>query len=94
MDKNALGRLARLNQIRLNDAQRDDVLAFFAKREEERALLNAADASHIEPMVQVTPSEITLREDVVEQPFSREELMAQAPDTDAGYFCVPRVIEG
>ena len=93
MNKDALGHLEKLNQIKLNDVQKDDVLAFFAKREEELAFLDAIDTSNTEPMVHVFLKEIELREDEIKQDFSREALQAQAPTTDDGYWCVPRVIE-
>ncbi|MBQ3014752.1 MAG: Asp-tRNA(Asn)/Glu-tRNA(Gln) amidotransferase subunit GatC [Clostridia bacterium] len=93
MNKVALARLEQLNQIKLTDAQREDILSFFAKRQDDVAFLEKIDTSNVEPMVQVMPTALSLREDAQEQPFSREELLAQAPATDAGYFCVPRVIE-
>jgi len=30
---------------------------------------------------------------VASQPFSRDDLQAGAPETEEGYWCVPRVIE-
>ena len=93
MEKRALGRLEMLNQLKLNDAQKNDVLAFFAKREEDVVSLDTIDTTEVEPMVHVIPTVIDLHEDFIEQPFAREELQAQAPQTDTGYFCVPRVIE-
>ena len=93
MNKEALKGLEILNQIKLDDVQREDVLSFFAEREEEMARLNAVNTNGVEPMVQAIPAKIELREDVVETVYSRQELQAQAPQTDAGYFCVPRVIE-
>ena len=93
MNKEALKGLEVLNQIRLNDVQKEDVLSFFAKREEDEAFLNAVNTNGVEPMVQAIPAKIELREDEIRQAFSREELQAQAPQTDRGYFCVPRVIE-
>ena len=93
MNKVALARLEQLNQIKLDDVQREDVLSFFAKREEDVATLNTVNTSAVQPMVHVLPDVLSLREDTVEQPFLREELLAQAPTADAGYFCVPRVIE-
>lgn len=93
MNKETLKNLEILNQIKLDDVQREDVLSFFAKREEDEAFLNAVNTNGVEPMVQAIPAMIELREDEIEQPFSRQELQSQAPQTDAGYFCVPRVIE-
>ena len=93
MNKIELERLELLNQIKLTDAQKDDVLSFFAKREEDVAMLHAINTSDVVPMVHIMPVSLSLREDAVEHPFLREELLAQAPQTDGGYFCVPRVIE-
>ena len=93
MDKKALARLEQLNQIKLDEAQRDDVLSFFEKREEDLATLDAIDTANVEPMVHVIPTQIALREDVIEQSVGRTEVQAQAPVIDAGYFCVPRVID-
>ncbi len=93
MNKDTLARLELLNQIKLDDVQKEDVLSFFAKREEDLAVLDAIDTSSIEPMVHAMPAAIALREDIIEQSFTRDELQAQAPDVDAGYFCVPRVME-
>jgi aspartyl/glutamyl-tRNA(Asn/Gln) amidotransferase C subunit len=93
MNKEALKGLEVLNQIKLNDVQKEDVLSFFAKREEDEAFLNAVKTNGVEPMVQAIPATIELREDEIRRDFSPEDLQAQAPQTDRGYFCVPRVIE-
>ena len=93
MNKEALKGLEILNQIKLDDVQREDVLSFFAEREEEMARLNAVNTNGVEPMVQVIPAKIELREDEIRKDFSPEALQAQAPQTDRGYFCVPHVIE-
>ena len=92
MEKNALERLEMLNQLKLNDAQKEDVLSFFAKREAEISALDEIDTSKAEPMVHVTSTILALREDAIEKPFSRKELQKGAP-TDGVYWCVPRVIE-
>ena len=93
MNKEALKGLEILNQIKLDDVQREDVLSFFAKREEDEAFLNAVNTNGVEPMVQAIPAMIELREDEIKKDFSPEALQAQTPQTDRGYFCVPRVIE-
>ena len=93
MNKESLARLEVLNQIRLSEAQKDDVLAFFAKREVDLVSLDQIDTSQTEPMVHIASDTIALREDAVIDSFSRQTLQAQSPMADAGYFCVPRVIE-
>ena len=93
MDRETLRRLEMLNQLRLTNAQKDDVIAFFAAREADAASLEAIDTADVERMVHVMPILTVVREDVVSQPYSREDLQRGAPETDEGYWCVPRVVE-
>ena len=93
MERDTLRRLAMLNQLSLTEAQKDDVISFFAKRDAELSTINAIDTENVERMVHVMPIMTVVREDVVSQPFAREDLQAGAPETDEGYWCVPRVVE-
>ncbi len=93
MERDTLRRLCLLNQLSLTDAQKDDVISFFDERDADTAALNAIDTENVERMVHVMPVNTVVREDVVSQPFSREALQESAPDTDEGYWCVPRVLE-
>lgn len=82
-----------LNQLSLTEEQKSSVLAFFDERNKELDALDAIDTSKVERMVHVMPIMTVVREDVANQPFSREELQQSAPQTDKGYWCVPRVVE-
>lgn len=93
MDRETLRRLELLNQLRLTESQKENVLSFFEKREEELSLLDAIDTQETERMVHVRPVMTVVREDVVSQTFTREQLQQGAVDTDEGYWCVPRVLE-
>ena len=93
MDRETLRRLEMLNQLSLTEAQKDDVIAFFAKRENDLMALEKIDTTNVERMVHVMPILTVVRDDVVSQPFSREALQTGAPETDQGYWCVPRVVE-
>lgn len=93
MDRETLRRLGLLNQLSLTESERDDVIAFFDAREKDAATLETIDTSDVERMVHVMPIMTVVREDVVSQPFSREDLQRGAPETDEGYWCVPRVLE-
>ncbi len=93
MERETLRRLCLLNQLSLTEAQKDDVIRFFAERDADTATLAALDTEHVERMVHVMPILTVVREDVASQPFSREALQAGAPETDEGYWCVPRVLE-
>ncbi len=93
MDRETLRKLELLNQLRLSEAQKEEMISFFANRDADTAALNAIDTDNTERMVHVLPVLTVVREDTVNQPFSREDLQAGAPDTDEGYWCVPRVLE-
>jgi aspartyl-tRNA(Asn)/glutamyl-tRNA(Gln) amidotransferase subunit C len=56
------------------------------------ARLSALDTSAIEPTSHVGSGSHTLRDDVLVPPLSREEALANAPESDRGYFKVPKVI--
>ena len=93
MDREILRRLELLNQLRLTEDEKEETLAFFAEREAEMAALDAIDTAEVERMVHVMPILTVVREDVVIKTFEREDLQAGAPETDEGYWCVPRVVE-
>ena len=93
MDKETLRKLEMLNQLSLTEAQKDGVINFINDRENDAKELDAIDTETVERMVHVMPILTVVREDVVIQNFSREELQQDAPETDEGYWCVPKVVE-
>lgn len=93
MERDTLRRLEMLNQLKLTENEKEDVISFFAVRDAELTVLEAIDTSDVERMVHVMPILTVVREDVVSQPFAREDLQKGAPETDEGYWCVPRVVE-
>ena len=82
-----------LNQLSLTETQKDGVINFINDRESDAKELDAIDTETVERMVHVMPILTVVREDVVIQNFSREELQKDAPETDEGYWCVPKVVE-
>ena len=93
MERDTLGRLERLNQLHLEDAEKEEVLAFFAKRDGEMDVLNAIDTDNVERMVHVMPIMTVVREDVAKKLFERDDLQKGAPETMDGYWQVPRLVE-
>ena len=55
--------------------------------------LNKLDTSDVEPTSHVLLMKNVFRQDQVEPPLSREEVLAGAPEKEDGMFLVPRVIE-
>jgi len=90
-------RVAELAYLDLSEAelesyrkQIDEVLEYIGK-------LDELDTSQVKPMAQVLADEqtadATLREDIVVPCNSAGEILKQAPDPEAPYFRVPKVIE-
>lgn len=93
MDRDVLIRLEKLNQLALTEQQREEVLAFFAKQQQEIDNLYTCDTEQTERMVHVMPVMTVVREDVEKKLFTREELQRGAPEADDGYWQVPRLLE-
>ena len=55
--------------------------------------LSEVDVAGIEPMTAVIPNTLRLREDVVTDGNRRDEILANAPLAEHGFFAVPKVIE-
>ncbi|MBQ8393659.1 MAG: Asp-tRNA(Asn)/Glu-tRNA(Gln) amidotransferase subunit GatC [Clostridia bacterium] len=93
MDKDTLRRLELLNQLSLTEEQKSEMYSFFDRRENDLSELSSIDTENTERMVHVLPILTVVREDKIVQNFDRESLQAGAPETDEGYWCVPRVVE-
>ena len=93
MDRDTLVGLEHLNQLALTPEEQEDMLAFFAAREADWETLAGIDTANVERMVHVRPMVNVLREDIPSQPFSRDDLLAQAPEFMDGYWQVPRVLQ-
>lgn len=55
--------------------------------------LNEVDTEGIEPLIYMTNTTNNVREDVVDQHFSKDQILSNAPKKDSDYFRVPKVIE-
>jgi len=55
--------------------------------------LNEVDVDGVEPMTSVVETSLPMREDVVTDGNRRDEVLANAPKSDAGFFVVPRSVE-
>jgi aspartyl-tRNA(Asn)/glutamyl-tRNA(Gln) amidotransferase subunit C len=55
--------------------------------------LQEVDVTGIEPMTAVIPNKLRLRADEVTDGGYRNDVLANAPDAEHGFFAVPKVIE-
>ncbi|VXC76233.1 Asp-tRNA(Asn)/Glu-tRNA(Gln) amidotransferase subunit GatC [Sphingomonas sp. AX6] len=55
--------------------------------------LGEVDTSSVQPMTAVIPNTLRLRDDVVTDGGVRDDVLANAPQAEHGFFAVPKVIE-
>jgi aspartyl-tRNA(Asn)/glutamyl-tRNA(Gln) amidotransferase subunit C len=55
--------------------------------------LGEVDTASVEPMTAVIPNTLRLRDDVVNDGGLRDDVLANAPQAEHGFFTVPKVIE-
>lgn len=55
--------------------------------------LGEVDTSTVQPMTAVIPNHLRLRDDVVNDGNCRDDILANAPQAEHGFFAVPKVIE-
>ena len=55
--------------------------------------LNEVDVEGVEPLTSVVETKLPMREDEVTDGDRRDEVLANAPKSDEGFFVVPRSVE-
>jgi aspartyl-tRNA(Asn)/glutamyl-tRNA(Gln) amidotransferase subunit C len=64
--------------------QLDDILKYMDK-------LNELDTAGVQPLYSPVRHGTAFRQDEVNQEYSRDEILGNAPDADGAYFIVPKV---
>lgn len=86
-------RIAHLARIRLEDDRiepmREELNTILAFVEQ----LDEVDTQNVEPMTSVVATKMRLRPDVVTDGGISEDVIANAPASEDGFFMVPRVVE-
>lgn len=93
IDINTVKKVSRLARIRTTDAEAEKLageLSNILKMIEE---LNAVNTDGVEPMTSVIEMKAPEREDKVTDGGIPEQIVANAPETTAGFFVVPKVVE-
>lgn len=98
VDKQTVAKIASLARIRMDDAQLEALVPELNNILDWVEQLGEVDVSGVEPMSAVIPNTLRLREDVVDaDPHTaggkREDVLANAPVAEHGFFGVPKVIE-
>lgn len=93
VDTQTVKRIAFLSRLKIED---DKIAA--AEEEFNKILqwvdqLKEVDTSAVEPLVSVNENFLEMRRDEVTEGNQAEEILANAPMKEYGYFAVPKVVE-
>jgi len=93
VNANEVRHIARLARIAVGDAEvaalapeLSNILGWIEQ-------LGEVDVSGVEPMTAVIPNTLRLRDDLVTEGGIRDDILANAPAAEHGFFAVPKVIE-
>jgi aspartyl-tRNA(Asn)/glutamyl-tRNA(Gln) amidotransferase subunit C len=93
LDEATVARVARLARIEIEDAEMAPLAAELSHILGWIEQLNEVDTNGVEPMTSVAPMQLTMRPDEVTDGDRRDEVLANAPAREDGYFVVPKVVE-
>jgi len=85
--------VANLARLKLSDDETTLLMRDMNQILEYMELLNQVDTSDVEPLEHVIEISPRLRKDEALPPLNHELALKNAPDADADYFRVPKVIE-
>jgi aspartyl-tRNA(Asn)/glutamyl-tRNA(Gln) amidotransferase subunit C len=93
VDATIVRKIASLSRIAVSDAEVEamvpelnTILGFIEQ-------LGEVDTDGVAPLAAVIPNTLRLRDDVVTDGNRRDEVLANAPQAEHGFFAVPKVIE-
>ena len=93
IDKATVLRIARLARIEVADAATDGLAAELNVIMDWVEQLSEVDTEGVAPMTSVVEITLPQRADKTETATPRDELMANAPNAEDGFFVVPKVVE-
>jgi len=87
-----VARIAALARLGIDQDSLEPFAAQFNEILDYMDLLGQADTTGVEPLYSPVDGPARLREDVATGGYSREELLASAPQTDGVHFVVPKIV--
>jgi len=93
VDASTVRHIARLARIAVSDEEVEALAPELSNILGWIEQLAEVDVAGVEPMTAVIPNTLRLREDVVTDGNRRDEILANAPLAEHGFFAVPKVIE-
>ena len=93
IDTQTVKRIAFLSRLKIEDDKVAATEDEFNKILQWVDQLGEVDTENVEPLVSVNENNITMRQDAVTDGNIADEILANAPMKEYGYFAVPKVVE-
>jgi len=92
IDNETVDKIAHLARLEIKDNEKANMATDMNKVLDFMAKLNEVDTTGVEPLVYMTEITNSIREDVVVQEITHQEALKNAPESNADYFRVAKVI--
>lgn len=92
IDKKTIEHIAKLARLSISAEEAQEYSTQLAKALTNFEQISKIDTAGVEPLITPTEIEAYWREDVVEQKFTAEEMVANAPSNSGNLFKVPPVV--
>lgn len=93
IDQDQVEHVANLAKLKLNDEELKTVTPQLEQIINLFDTLASVDTQDVQPTYSVTDQVNVMREDIAADSYQRNELLANAPETDDGYIRVPAIID-
>ena len=93
VDTETVKRIAFLSRLKVNDDKIKDTEQEFNNIFNWIEQLNEVNTDNVAPLESVNDFNLTLSDDEITDGNCRDEVLANAPDAEYGYFVVPKVVE-
>ena len=91
--KDDVRKVARLSRIAVTDAHAEELIGELNGILNWIDQLNEVDVDGVEPMTSVVETTLPMREDVVNDGNIQDQVLANAPRSEDGFFVVPKAVE-
>ncbi len=93
LDKSEVEKIAQLARLHVSDSEADEVASRISEILALIDKMQAVDTQNVEPLSHPLDSVQRLRPDEVNETDRRDELQENSPNTEAGLYLVPKVID-
>lgn len=93
ISKEKIKKVAELSMLKFSEEEIANLTERLNKKLENIEKVKEVDTENIKPTFQVNNNYQYLRDDKIEDSFSKEEALKNAPDEQFGYFKLPKVLD-